>query len=194
LIIFLCHVELKTCHKMKNIFRLALIKSATIIHDETGKLLCQILSATKSKSPRPSVVSSDEYFTTNHQLALYLHRSDSCTKKYRYLGFIPFIKDGGRILVKKSDVENVVKLYPNLVVSSPIPSRPAPRIFTQLIEADDETTFIRFTYQGEKIWIPVSPEKSKDRKTVHSLCHKVIQLLHQIKPFKITPDNSKIAA
>jgi len=179
---------------MKNLFRVALIKSATIVHDETGKLLCQILSATKSKTPRPSVVSIDDYFTTNHQLALYLHRSDSCTKKYRLQGYIPFINEGGSILVKKSDVDKAVKLYPQLIVSSPIPSRPAPRIFTQLIEAGDEITFIRFSYQGEKIWIPVAPEKAKDRKAVYSLCHKVIGLIHQIKPFKIAPAETNIAA
>ena len=177
---------------MKNLFRVALIKSATIIHDETGKLLCQILSSTKSKTPRPSVVSIDDYFTTNHQLAIYLHRSDSCTKKYRLLGYIPFINEGGSILVKKSDVDKAVKLHPHLAAAPA--AAPAPRIFTQLIEAGDEFTFIRFSYQGEKIWIPVAPEKAKDRKAVYSLCHKVIGLIHQIKPFKIAPAETNIAA
>jgi hypothetical protein len=180
---------------MKNFFRIALIKSATICHSELGKLLCQVLSATKAKSPQPSMVNTGEYFTSDQLLALHLHRSKSCVKKYRLKGYIPFIHEGGHILVKKSDVDKAVELYPQLMVVSPLPSRQAPRIFTQLIEADDEYTFIRFSYQGEKIWIPVTPpEKAKDRKTVHSLCHKVIQLLHQIKPFKIAPDETKIAA
>jgi hypothetical protein len=180
---------------MKNLFRLALIKSATIIHDETGKLLCLILSSTKSKSPRPSVVSIDDYFTTNHQLALYLHRSDSCTKKYRLQGYIPFINEGGSILVKKSDVDKAVKLFPQLIVSSPLPPRPAPRIFTRIVEANEKYTFIHVSYQGENFWIPVTPpEKAKDRKEVHTICHTVIQLLHQIKPFKIAPAETNIAA
>lgn len=182
---------------MKNLFRLALIKSATICHSELGKLLCQILSATKAKTPRSANwrIRSDEYFTTNHQLALYLHRSDSCTKKYRLRGYIPFINEGSNILVKKSDVDKAVELYPQLIVTSPLPSRPAPRIFTQIVEADEKTTFIHLTYQGESLWIPVTPpEKAKDRKEVHSLCWKIIGLLHQIKPFKIAPDLSKIAA
>jgi hypothetical protein len=141
------------------------------------------------------VVSSDDYFTTNHQLALYLNRSDSCTKKYRLRGYIPFVNEGGSILVKKSDVDKAVKLFPQLIVTSPLPQRPAPRIFTRIVEANDEYTFIHVTYQGADLWIPVSPpEKAKDRKGVHNICHTVIQLLHQIKPFKIAPDLSKIAA
>ena len=127
---------------MKNLFRLALIKSVALCHAESGKLLCQILSATKSKSPRPSVVSIDDYFTTNHQLALFIFiAAILCTKKYRLQGYIPFVNEGGSILVKKSDVDKAVKLYPQLIVTSPLPPRPAPRIFTRIVEADDEIYF-----------------------------------------------------
>jgi hypothetical protein len=179
---------------MKNLFRLALIKSATIIHDETGKLLCQILSATKVKSSRPSVVTSVDYFTTNHQLALYLHRSDSCTKKYRLQGYIPFINEGGSILVKKSDVDKAVELYPQLIAASPIPSRPAPRIFTRIVESDTKNAVIHFTYQGRECFILTTRKKPPIRSAVYSLCRDMIGLIHQFKPFKIAPDLSKIAA
>ena len=111
---------------MKNLFRVALIKTVSLCHSETGKLMCQILSATKSKSPRPSVVNMDDYFTTNHQLALYLNRSDSCAKKYRLQGYIPFINEGGSIPAKKTDVDKAVKLFPHFIVSSPVPVRSAP--------------------------------------------------------------------
>jgi hypothetical protein len=179
---------------MKNLFSLALIKSARILHEESGKFLCQILSATKAKSSRPSVVSIVDYFTTNHQLALYLHRSDSCTTKYRLQGYIPFINEGGSILVKKSDVDNAVKLFPQLIVSSPVPSRPAPRIFTRIVESDTENAVIHFTYQGRECFILTTRRKAPIRSKVYSLCREMIGLIHQIKPFKIAPDLSKIAA
>jgi hypothetical protein len=179
---------------MKKLIKLSLIKSVGIAITELGKLQCKLLSAKTAESPKPSVVNSDEYFTSNHQLALYLHRGDSTVKRYRYLGFIPFIRDGGRILIKKSDVYEAAKLYPNLIASSPVPPRSVPSIFTRIVEGDEEYTFIHVCYQGEKFWIPVDPEKAKIRNTVHSLCRKIIQLMHQIKPFKIAPDTIKIAA
>ncbi len=179
---------------MKKLFRIALLRSATILHEETAKFICKLRSLKVAESPKPSMVNSDEYFTSNHQLALYLHRGDSTVKRYRYLGFIPYIKDGGSILIKKSDVEYAVKLFPALIASSPVPPRSVPSIFTRIVEGDEEYTFVHVCYQGEKFWIPVDPEKAKIRSTVHSLCRKIIQLMHQIKPFKIAPDNIKMAA
>lgn len=181
---------------MKRLFRISLIKSVGIAITELGKLQCKLLSLKTTESPRPSVVTSDDYFTTNHQLALYLNRCDSAAEKYRYQGFIPFINEGGRILVKKLDVDNAVKLNPHLAGASSSPSRPAApsRIFTQIVEVSDEMTFIHFTYQHRDCWIPVTPKKAADRNAVYSLCQKVIQLLHQVKPFKIAPAETKIAA
>jgi hypothetical protein len=179
---------------MKNLFSLALIKSVRIIHEESGKFLCQILSATNAKSPRPSVVTMDDYFTTNHQLALYLHRSDSCTTKYRLQGYIPYINEGGSILVKKSDVDKAVKLYPQLIASSPVPSRPAPRIYARLIRDDDGNNIVHFTHQGRECFISVASGMPVDRAIIYSYCRKFIQIVHRVKPFKIAPDLSKIAA
>jgi len=179
---------------MKNLFCLALIKSATICHSELGKLLCQILSASKAKSPRPSLVSIDDYFTSNHQLALYLHRSDSCTKKYRLKGYIPFVNEGGSILVKKSDVDNAVKLFPHLIALSPVPARSVPRIFARLVETEDKRTVIYFTFQHRECLMSVDSEEAKSRNQIHTLCRQFIQIIHHFKPFKIAPAETKFAA
>ena len=181
---------------MKRLIRVSLIKSVGIAITELGKLQCKLLSVKTTESPRPSMVTSDDYFTTNHQLALYLNRCDSAVEKYRYQGFIPFINEGGRILIKKTDVDNAVKLNPHLAGEScpqPHPAVPS-RIFTQIVEASDEISFIHFTYQHRDCWIPVAPKKAADRNAVYSLCQKVIQLLHQVKPFKTAPPETKIAA
>jgi hypothetical protein len=179
---------------MKNLFRVALIKSATICHAELGKLLCQVLSATNSKAPKPPVVTNAEYFTSDQQLALHLHRSRSCVKKYRLKGYIPFDKEGNQILVKKSDVDKAVELYPLLMATSPLPSRPAPRLFIRIVQLNETKFFLHFSYQGEKVWIPVTPEEASNRSIVHTHCRDVIQLIHQIKPFKIAPAETNIAA
>jgi hypothetical protein len=140
------------------------------------------------------VVEQKDYFTSDSQLALHLHRSRSCVKKYRLKGYIPYDKEGNQILVKKSDVDKAVELYPLLMATSPLPSRPAPRIFIRIVQANEKKFFIHFTYQNEKVWIPVSPEEAQNRAAVRSNCREVIELMHEIKPFKIAPDLSKIAA
>jgi hypothetical protein len=179
---------------MKNLIRVSLIKSVGIVITGLGKLQCQLLSAKTAESPKPSMVNTDDYFISNHQLAQYLHRSDACVKRYRHLGFIPFINEGGRILVKKTDVDRAVKLFPQLIVSSPAPSRPAPRIYARLLRDDDGNNIVYFTHQGRECFISVASGMPVDRAIIYSYCRKFIQILHRVKPFKIAPDLSKIAA
>jgi hypothetical protein len=122
---------------MKNLIRVSLIKSITVCHAELGKFLCKLLAVKAAESSRPSVVNSEECFTTNQQLVNYLHRSDSATKKYRYLDLILFINEGGHIMIKKNDVDSAVKLYSHLAASSDnssLRSASAPHIFTCIVE------------------------------------------------------------
>ncbi len=181
---------------MKNLFRIALIKSATICHSELGKLLCQVLSATKAKSEKSAnrLINTADFFTSDQQLALHLHRSKSCVKKYRLKGYIPFVSESGHILVKKSDVDKAVELYPLLMAVSPLPSRPAPRIFTRIVESDTKNAVIHFTYQGRECFILTNRKKAPVRSVVYSLCREFIGMIHQFKPFKIAPDNIRVAA
>ena len=73
-------------------------------------------------------------------------------------------------------------------------ARPAPRIFTRIVESDRGNAVIHFTYQGRECFIMTTRKKAPVRSKVYSLCREMIGLIHQIKPFKIAPDNIKMAS
>jgi|WetSurSiteA1Bulk_404760.scaffolds.fasta_scaffold175995_1 hypothetical protein len=51
-----------------------------------------------------------------------------------------------------------------------------------------------FTRQGRESFISVASGMPVARAVIHSYCSKFTQILHRVKPFKIAPKLSKIAA
>jgi hypothetical protein len=182
---------------MKNLFRLSLLNSAVTLRDALGKFICKLSSLKNEENPPSDNLDADDYFTSHQHLADYLKCSLTTVKVYKRTGVIPFTIVEGRSWAKKSDVDQVIDLHPNIsaLFGRSVKKHPElMRITTRSVKIDETWCFIYLSFQGWKpqIMAPISFMEDKD--LLEYLCNRAILFQHKLKPFKFAPTFNKKAA
>ena len=182
---------------MKNLFRLSLLNSAISLRDGLGKFICNLSSLKNEENPPSGNLDAADYFTCHQDLANYLKCSVNTVKVYKRTGVIPFTIVDGRSWSKKSDVDQVIDLHPNIsaLFSRSVKKHPELiRIVTKSIKIDETWCFIYLSFQGWKTQIMAPISFMEDKELLKYVCNRAILFQHKIKPFRFLPSEIKIAA
>jgi hypothetical protein len=173
---------------IRDLFLRSVLKSVSISIVHLSKLKCLLLTVKKSEEPLSSALNESDYLVSDSQLGAYLNRSPKTVERYRYKGFIPFRKVKNAVYIKKTDVDDALKIYPFLSGSYFKPVNIQNPVIS--ISVDKEQAGHRFVYLNYQFWnCTLFLDKSyfKDIPLLTDVLILAIYARHRIKPFKISP-------
>ncbi len=174
---------------MKNFIQVSLINSASRCISELSRLQTKIISSVSQNDTDPSAFNKHEYFESNVEVADFLNCSITTVGRLKKSGVLSSFQVGGRSWFKIAQVLDTVKNNPHLMYLGHHSKNLKPKLIIRVKAVSGELTFIYLTYQGWHCTVCAS-SYTENTPAIEALCYRVINLQHQIRPFKIVPDLS----
>jgi hypothetical protein len=173
---------------MKSLIREVLIKSVSASIDHLSKLKCLLVAFKKSEKPLSADFDEADYLVSDKQLGAYLNKSPKTVERYRYKGYIPYSKIKNSVYIRKTDVDEAVKIYPFLSQPGGKPVNIKNPHISIIVEK--EQAGHRFVYLNYQCWnCTLFLEKSyfDDVALLTDVLILTVFARHRIKPFRISP-------